>query len=77
MKPAVVLLSGGVDSATTLAIARNQGFLPYGLSFAYGAGRASTKVPTSGSPRAVQEAAWRALNTPFAHDYSVVNESPP
>ena len=36
MKPAVVLLSGGVDSATTLAIARNQGFLPYGLSFAYG-----------------------------------------
>src|SRR5712691_10319297 len=22
----------------------------------------------------VQEAAWRALNTPFAHDYSVVNE---
>src|SRR5207245_4294173 len=36
MKPAVVLLSGGVDSATTLAIARNRGFLPYGLSFAYG-----------------------------------------
>ncbi len=36
MKPAVVLLSGGVDSATTLAITRNQGFLPYALSFAYG-----------------------------------------
>jgi len=36
MKPAVVLLSGGVDSATTLAIARNQGLLPYALSFAYG-----------------------------------------
>ncbi len=36
MKSAVVLLSGGVDSATTLAIARNQGFLPYALSFAYG-----------------------------------------
>ncbi len=36
MKPAVVLLSGGVDSATTLAIARSQGFLPYALSFAYG-----------------------------------------
>ncbi len=32
MKPAVVLLSGRVDSATTLAIARNQGFLPYALS---------------------------------------------
>ena len=36
MKPAVVLLSGGVDSATALAIARNRGFLPYALSFAYG-----------------------------------------
>jgi 7-cyano-7-deazaguanine synthase len=36
MRPAVVLLSGGVDSSTTLAIARNQGFLAYALSFAYG-----------------------------------------
>ena len=27
--------------------------------------------------RAIQEAAWRALSNPFAHDYSVVNESPP
>ena len=26
--------------------------------------------------RAVQEAAWRALNTPFAKDYSVVDGSP-
>ncbi len=36
MKPAVVLLSGGLDSATTLAIARGQGYVPYALSFAYG-----------------------------------------
>ncbi len=34
--PAVVLLSGGLDSATTLAIARVEGFLPYALSFRYG-----------------------------------------
>jgi len=35
-KKAVVLLSGGVDSATTLAIARSMGFDAYALSFRYG-----------------------------------------
>lgn len=34
--PAVVLLSGGLDSATCLAIAGNEGFAPYALSFRYG-----------------------------------------
>lgn len=34
--PAVVLLSGGLDSATTLAIARSLGFDLFALSFAYG-----------------------------------------
>lgn len=33
---AVVLLSGGLDSATCLAIAQEQGFATYGLSFDYG-----------------------------------------
>jgi 7-cyano-7-deazaguanine synthase len=33
---AVVLLSGGIDSATTLAIAQNMGFGIYALSFRYG-----------------------------------------
>ncbi len=33
---AVVLLSGGIDSATTLAIAKNLGFDIYALSFRYG-----------------------------------------
>jgi 7-cyano-7-deazaguanine synthase len=33
---AVVLLSGGLDSATTLAIARSEGFLCYALTFSYG-----------------------------------------
>lgn len=35
-KPAVVLLSGGLDSATVLAIARSQGYQPHALSFSYG-----------------------------------------
>ena len=35
-KKAVVLLSGGVDSATTMAIARSMGFNVYALSFRYG-----------------------------------------
>ena len=36
MSKAVVLLSGGLDSATTLAIAREQGFACYAISFDYG-----------------------------------------
>ncbi len=36
MKHAIVLLSGGLDSATTLAIARSQGYEAYALSFDYG-----------------------------------------
>jgi 7-cyano-7-deazaguanine synthase len=35
-KRAVVLLSGGLDSATVLAIARREGYACYALSFAYG-----------------------------------------
>ncbi len=36
MTNAVILLSGGLDSATTLAIAKQEGFTPYALSFRYG-----------------------------------------
>ena len=34
-KKAVVLLSGGLDSTTVLAIAKQQGFVPYTLAFDY------------------------------------------
>lgn len=36
MKKAIILLSGGLDSATTSAIAKTQNFELYGLSFYYG-----------------------------------------
>lgn len=36
MKNAVVLVSGGMDSAVVLAMARAQGFVPYALSVQYG-----------------------------------------
>jgi len=35
-RPAVVLLSGGLDSATVLAVARDRGFACHALSFDYG-----------------------------------------
>ena len=36
MVPAVVLLSGGLDSTTTLALANSQGFTTHALTFRYG-----------------------------------------
>src|ERR1700678_2001640 len=35
-KRAVVLLSGGLDSATVLAVAKREGYALYALSFSYG-----------------------------------------
>ena len=35
-RPAVVLLSGGLDSTTVLAVARRDGFTPYAMTFRYG-----------------------------------------
>ena len=36
MKKAIILLSGGLDSTTCLAVAKSQGFACYALSFDYG-----------------------------------------
>jgi 7-cyano-7-deazaguanine synthase len=36
MKPAVILLSGGLDSATVLAVARSQNYACHALTIAYG-----------------------------------------
>ena len=35
-KKAIVLLSGGLDSITVLALAKQQGYICYALSFDYG-----------------------------------------
>lgn len=35
-RPAVVLLSGGLDSTTVLAVARREGYTPYAMTFRYG-----------------------------------------
>ena len=36
LRPAVVLLSGGLDSSTALAVAKRDGFAPYAMTFRYG-----------------------------------------
>jgi len=61
-KKAVVLLSGGLDSATTAAIARDQGFAWYALSVDYGQ-RHKFEL----------EAAWRVAKALGAKDHIVTN----
>jgi len=51
MRPAVILLSGGIDSTTTLAIAIAEGYQPYALSFDYGQRH---KIETRAARRVVE-----------------------
>ena len=60
--PAVVLLSGGLDSATALAIARSQGFECYALSVDYGQ-RHSAEL----------EAAKRVARTAGVRDHRIMH----
>ena len=57
----MVLLSGGLDSATVLALAREQGFLLHALSFDYGQRH-----------RAELDAAARVASTLGAHSHRVI-----
>ncbi len=52
-KPAVVLLSGGLDSTTVLAIAKSQDYDPYALSFRYGQ-RHAVELESAGRVAAAQ-----------------------
>jgi 7-cyano-7-deazaguanine synthase len=62
IKNAVVLLSGGLDSATVLAMARAQGYVCYALSVDYGQRHHSELV-----------AAQRVAQALGAHEHRVVN----
>jgi 7-cyano-7-deazaguanine synthase len=53
-KRAVVLLSGGLDSATVLAIARDQGYVCHALSMAYGQRHAAELAAASRVAQALQ-----------------------
>ncbi len=61
-KRAVVLLSGGLDSATVLAMAREQGYICFALSFDYGQRH-----------RAELQAAARVANALAAREHRIVN----
>lgn len=54
MRPAVVLLSGGLDSSTVLAIARAEGFRPAALTFRYGQ-RHAVEIAAASRVAAAQE----------------------
>ncbi|MBV8911221.1 MAG: 7-cyano-7-deazaguanine synthase QueC [Gammaproteobacteria bacterium] len=60
-RPAVVLLSGGLDSATAMAIARDRGFLCHALSVDYGQRHA-----------AELEAARRVARAGGAHEHRIM-----
>ena len=51
MKKAIVLVSGGLDSATCLAIAQAEGYACYALSFDYGQRSASDSMQLHGCLR--------------------------
>jgi 7-cyano-7-deazaguanine synthase len=62
---AVVLLSGGLDSATVLAIARDQGFECYALSFDYGQQHRSELVAATAVADHLGAAAHRTMEIPI------------
>ena len=61
MKPAVVLLSGGLDSATVLAIARSQGHACHCLSLDYGQRHRSELTAAGRVAKSLGAAAHRTL----------------
>ena len=65
-KPAIVLLSGGLDSATCLAMARSQGFDCYCLSFDYGQRHNAELLAAARIAKALGAAGHRVLDLGLA-----------
>lgn len=61
-KPAVVLLSGGLDSATVLAIARAQGFDCHALTFDYGQRHSAELMAASTIARDLGARAFKTIH---------------
>jgi 7-cyano-7-deazaguanine synthase len=59
-RPAVILLSGGLDSATVLAIAKREGFDPCAISFRYGQ-RHAVELDAARAVAASQEVARHVI----------------
>ncbi len=64
--PAVVLLSGGLDSATCLAVARSQGYRCHALSFDYGQRHRAELAAAGRIARALQAVEHRVLRLDLA-----------
>jgi 7-cyano-7-deazaguanine synthase len=62
MKPAVVLLSGGLDSSTCLALAKSQGFDCHALSFDYGQRQRQELAAAKAVAQTIGVASHRVLN---------------
>lgn len=62
MKPAVVLLSGGLDSSTCLALAKAQGFDCHALSFDYGQRQRQELAAAQAVAKVIGVASHRILN---------------
>lgn len=61
-KKAVVLVSGGLDSTTVLAIARNEGYACYSMSFDYGQRHRSELVAAERTAKALGSLAHKVIN---------------
>lgn len=62
MKPAVILLSGGLDSATVLAQARERGFACHALSVSYGQRHIAELAAASRVAQALQAASHKQMH---------------